>query len=596
MFGYRRAFDNCKSLFLTNNFIISSNNNKTNNIPLTPISSFHLQSDSGLSEASKCEQLISHLRRANSPQAFEIFVEYLVDIQNTEALKIVSPTSQESLFKKMAENFRHKFPLGMFSGTPSPSSSRSTGSSSFQTTDSALSPFKERHQATLISSSTTSGGSSGSTINSMIHHQQQLNQTSFCGSSGSVASANRLPYIDIENVEHQQQTPPSAARLNFKLKPQNKLQQIIDGSTSQNPNNSPAIHRPHQELTTFHNLTLGEELQEQQMLSESEVPTQSSQADTSQQESVVCWHPYAQSSDAQSRASSPHYCNPSYASSVSSISSDSSCDSLGLDPNRILNPNVTMAIARDGLNVMRVKPASKFHTNFAEEYKMTARPRGPCLIVNNIDFEAEIFPTRKGSDEDARRFDDIFSQLGFTVIMRRNRTADQMKDLFKEVASKCKCEHDALFVIILSHGSEHGIYGTDGMEVHLEDEIISCFDNRNCKTMIGKPKVFVIQACRGAAKDYGGDGDVLDAVAVSNVLENLSTGAVPATSSSQENQVPDSWMKSDRTSISAKANKVAIRTDMLLVFSCLAGKFNNNNNLSSSRFRKHSSKTTTVVG
>lgn len=247
-----------------------------------------------------------------------------------------------------------------------------------------------------------------------------------------------------------------------------------------------------QELALINNLNISDQDHGDQSVS-------TTASTTTSVEPIVCWHPYAQSQSASSPSAtgtSPHLCNFSVASLSSE--SDTSSDSLMIDPTVILDSNVTMAIAREGPNMMSVKLASICHANPEEDYKMTARPRGPCLIINNIDFEGEIFPTRKGSDEDARRFDDIFQQLGFTVIMRRNQTADQMRKLFKEVASECKLEHDALFVFILSHGSEHGIYGTDGMEVYLESEIISCFDNRNCKAMLGKPKVFVIQACRGS--------------------------------------------------------------------------------------------------
>lgn len=220
--------------------------------------------------------------------------------------------------------------------------------------------------------------------------------------------------------------------------------------------------------------------------------------------SEVQWHAYEHQPDERSgqevlgahMASSPHYCHPSHI--PASSESDTSSDSIMIDPNLILNPNVTMAIAKEGPNMMTVKLAELCHNNPEEDYKMTAKPRGPCLIVNNIDFENEIFPTRKGSDEDARRFDEIFQQLGFTVIMRRNQTADQMRQLFVDVSNECKPEHDALFVFILSHGSERGIYGTDGCEIDLDTEVLSCFDNRTCKALIGKPKVFVIQACRGS--------------------------------------------------------------------------------------------------
>lgn len=214
----------------------------------------------------------------------------------------------------------------------------------------------------------------------------------------------------------------------------------------------------------------------------------------------VYFHPYEQpestTASIGSLSVSPNrYHNPSYASATSSsIDSESSSSSI------IIDPSIVDAAKMIQPNVMTIQRASteNIHRPSDEVYRMTSSPRGPCLIINNVDFEADIFPQRKGSDEDARRFDDIFQQLGFKVFMFRNQTADQMKKLFRDLSRECRKEHDALFVFILSHGSEHGIYGTDGIEVCLESEILVNFDNRHCEAMVGKPKVFVLQACRGS--------------------------------------------------------------------------------------------------
>lgn len=210
----------------------------------------------------------------------------------------------------------------------------------------------------------------------------------------------------------------------------------------------------------------------------------------------VYFHPYEQPEPSIGSLSvSPNrYHHPSHVSTSSSVDSESSSSSI------IIDPSIVDAAKMIQPNVMFIQKASieNIHRPTDEVYRMTSQPRGPCLIINNVDFEADIFPQRKGSDEDARRFDDIFQQLGFQVIMYRNQTAEQMRKLFKDLAKQCRTEHDALFVFILSHGSEHGIFGSDGIEVCLESEIISNFDNRNCEAMVGKPKVFVLQACRGS--------------------------------------------------------------------------------------------------
>lgn len=55
---------------------------------------------------------------------------------------------------------------------------------------------------------------------------------------------------------------------------------------------------------------------------------------------------------------------------------------------------------------------------------------------------------------------------------------------------------DSSFVCLLSHGEEGFIFGTDGRKLQL-DSVFKLFDNSNCPTLLGKPKIFVIQACRG---------------------------------------------------------------------------------------------------
>ncbi|CAG2230422.1 CASP2 [Mytilus edulis] len=53
-----------------------------------------------------------------------------------------------------------------------------------------------------------------------------------------------------------------------------------------------------------------------------------------------------------------------------------------------------------------------------------------------------------------------------------------------------------------SHGEEGYIFGTDGRKIFL-DNIMSLFENGHCKDLRGKPKIFIIQACRGEALDSG---------------------------------------------------------------------------------------------
>ena len=59
--------------------------------------------------------------------------------------------------------------------------------------------------------------------------------------------------------------------------------------------------------------------------------------------------------------------------------------------------------------------------------------------------------------------------------------------------------------ILLSHGEENLIYGTDG-KTAIKD-LTAHFRGDRCKTLLEKPKLFFIQACRGTELDDGIQAD-----------------------------------------------------------------------------------------
>ena len=50
----------------------------------------------------------------------------------------------------------------------------------------------------------------------------------------------------------------------------------------------------------------------------------------------------------------------------------------------------------------------------ADRYNMGHRSRGKCVIFNHENFDTG-FETREGSSADARRIEQTFQQLGFTI-------------------------------------------------------------------------------------------------------------------------------------------------------------------------------------
>lgn len=64
-------------------------------------------------------------------------------------------------------------------------------------------------------------------------------------------------------------------------------------------------------------------------------------------------------------------------------------------------------------------------------------------------------------------------------------------------------DYSGLMVFIMTHGDEGGqLYGSDG-ETVVTKNIATLFNASNCPVLLEKPKIFVIQACRGGDEDCG---------------------------------------------------------------------------------------------
>ncbi|PKU35162.1 caspase-7 isoform x2 [Limosa lapponica baueri] len=136
------------------------------------------------------------------------------------------------------------------------------------------------------------------------------------------------------------------------------------------------------------------------------------------------------------------------------------------------------------------------------QYNMDYKKVGKCIIINNKNFEDKTgMGTRNGTDKDAGDLAKSFRFLGFDVYTYNDRSRDDMEKLLKKAAEENHSDAACFACILLSHGEEGLIYGTDGpMAIK---SLTALFRGDKCKSLIGKPKLFFIQACRGSEFDEG---------------------------------------------------------------------------------------------
>ncbi|XP_050392534.2 caspase-7 [Patella vulgata] len=162
------------------------------------------------------------------------------------------------------------------------------------------------------------------------------------------------------------------------------------------------------------------------------------------------------------------------------------------------------------------EPSTKYKledvSKTSDEYNFNFQKRGCCLIINNDTFTN--MPPRPGSTSDVYNLKAEFLNLGFSVKIYNNLTGPNMDKKLRKVAQKYEHENADCFVcIMLSHGDEDinhrqerkdVVFGTDGICVSVA-YAMNLFSDDECPGLMGKPRLFFIQACRGEKTEKGVD-------------------------------------------------------------------------------------------
>ncbi|KAG9334052.1 hypothetical protein JZ751_009215 [Albula glossodonta] len=129
------------------------------------------------------------------------------------------------------------------------------------------------------------------------------------------------------------------------------------------------------------------------------------------------------------------------------------------------------------------------------------RRRGYCLIINNHDFtkSTKCLKNRDGTEVDEKSLKLVFDWLGFKTQIEPDCSVQRMLSLMEELSRRDHSRMDCLVVCVLSHGDRDLVYGVDGRKVNL-GELKKPFSGARCRSLVGKPKLFFIQACQGQAE------------------------------------------------------------------------------------------------
>ena len=119
-----------------------------------------------------------------------------------------------------------------------------------------------------------------------------------------------------------------------------------------------------------------------------------------------------------------------------------------------------------------------------------------------------------GVEQDLKNLKDAFSQLLFTTLPLFYPTADHVKKVIKTVCNLQKCgiqqpnSWKRVIVTFSGHGDKTHLYTKDA-KIKLNSDIVDPLIDSKADLMVGRAKLFFIDACRGSSQDYGIDLSVL---------------------------------------------------------------------------------------
>ncbi|ODN01038.1 Caspase-1, partial [Orchesella cincta] len=160
-------------------------------------------------------------------------------------------------------------------------------------------------------------------------------------------------------------------------------------------------------------------------------------------------------------------------------------------------------MAQGNIHGMSYMPTSKLDPN----YNMTHPRRGKAIIFNfdrwdNTNIPTLDLPPRLGSQKDKKDLSECLQNLSFQVITHDNLKRQKFDKVLDKLRREDHSDADCLVVAIMTHGEKNTIYLSDGTQLPV-NLIWEKFEANACPTLAGKPKIFIIQACRGKRYDHG---------------------------------------------------------------------------------------------
>ena len=137
-------------------------------------------------------------------------------------------------------------------------------------------------------------------------------------------------------------------------------------------------------------------------------------------------------------------------------------------------------------------------------YRMDHRRGGRAVIFNHKLFKNEPNKTRHGTENDVESLERALASYGYKVEVYNNLRRQEINEELHKLSKADFTHFHSLLVVVLTHGRPNVLSASDC--VYPESDLWTPFTVNQGPTLVNKPKIFIIQACRGAKVDQGAGG------------------------------------------------------------------------------------------
>ncbi|CAH0596894.1 unnamed protein product [Chrysodeixis includens] len=134
-------------------------------------------------------------------------------------------------------------------------------------------------------------------------------------------------------------------------------------------------------------------------------------------------------------------------------------------------------------------------TKDATTYELEKFQKNALIIFNQETIDGHL--PRLGTEKDLESLQKTFGNLGFEVDPHTDLTKDEIFKKLQEFTERDFTDYGCVAVAVMTHGSNNGLLRAKDQQ-YSEIEIINMFKDYSKPTLVTKPKVIIIQACRGS--------------------------------------------------------------------------------------------------